>query len=106
MTDNLSWYRRMRGSRDVASCMQVGKALQSYLDGHVDDLTAGRVARHLELCRRCGMKAETYTQIKASLARRGTPIDPEAVSRLRAFGEQLVAKGGEPGSEPDPPDQA
>jgi anti-sigma factor RsiW len=93
MTTQLSWYRRMRGGQDVASCLQVGRALQSYLDGHVDHLTADRVSRHLELCRRCGMKAETYREIKASLARRQAPVDPDALARLRAFGEQLAERG-------------
>ena len=93
MTAQLSWYRRMRGGPEVASCLQVGRTLQSYLDRHVDDLTAERVSRHLELCRRCGMKAETYLEIKASLARRRAPVDPDAVARLRAFGAQLVNDG-------------
>jgi anti-sigma factor RsiW len=99
MTGQLSWYRRMRGGPDLASCMEVGRALQSYLDGHVDDLTAQRVTRHLELCRRCGMKAETYADIKASLARRGPAVDPEAVARLRAFGDELLERDSGPDSE-------
>jgi anti-sigma factor RsiW len=66
--------------------------LQSYLDGQVDEVTARRVARHLEVCRRCGLEVETYTRIKESLARRGG-VDPEAVERLRAFGAQLVESG-------------
>ena len=103
MTGPLSWYRRMRGGPDLASCMQVGRALQSYLDGHVDDLTEQRVTWHLELCRRCGMKAETYTEIKASLARRGPAVDPESVARLRAFGDQLLERGL--GAESEGPEQ-
>lgn len=103
--ENLSWYRRMVGSPDVASCMQVGRQLQSYLDGHVDDLAAARVARHLELCRRCGMKAELYRQIKDSLARRGTAVDPDAVARLRAFGEELIERG-DPGDDRPSPEPA
>ena len=93
MTAQLSWYRRIMGGPDVASCMQVGRELQSFLDGRVEGLTADRIERHLERCRRCGMKADTYREIKASLARRQSPVDPDAVARLRAFGEQLVAHG-------------
>lgn len=93
MTAQLSWYRRMFGGPDLASCMQVGRALQSYLDGEVEGITAERISHHLELCRRCGMRADTYRQIKASLARRQTPVDPNAVARLRAFGEHLVEQG-------------
>lgn len=99
MTEKLSWWRRMRPVSDVASCREVGRVLQSYLDGHVDELTARRVARHLEMCRRCGMEAETYAEIKRGLARRGGDVDPEAVARLRAFGARLVESSPE-----DPPE--
>ena len=97
MTRNLSLYRRMFGGPEMASCLEVGRRLQSYLDGHVDDLTATRLTRHLELCRRCGMKADTYRAIKKSLARRAEPVDPDAVARLRAFGEELLAADDDPG---------
>lgn len=94
MTMKQSWWRRMRGSKDEASCHEVARLLQSYLDGNVDEVTARRVARHLEVCRRCGLEAETYTRIKESLARRGG-VDPEAVERLRAFGARLAESGPE-----------
>ncbi|MGH9166152.1 MAG: anti-sigma factor family protein [Acidimicrobiales bacterium] len=68
----------------------MARVLQEFLDHEVDDLTGGRVARHLELCRRCGMEAAVYTDIKASLARRGAPVDPEVVRHLRHFSEQLA----------------
>ncbi len=99
MIDKQSWWRRHRAPADVASCREVGRVLQSYLDGHVDDLTARRVARHLEMCRRCGMEAQTYTEIKAALARRGPEVDPEAVRRLRTFGAELLER--EPDDDPD-----
>jgi len=89
VSERMPWWRRVRGNREVASCMEVGRVLQAYLDGHVDELTARRVGRHLEMCRRCGLEAETYTQIKTALARRGD-VDPEAVARLRAFGQSLM----------------
>jgi anti-sigma factor RsiW len=74
-------------------CMQVARRLQRYLDGDDDDLTARRIRRHLEDCRRCGMKAATYTEIKASLGRRSKDVPDDAVIRLRAFGERLVREG-------------
>ena len=83
-------WRAMRGSREVASCRQVAKALQSYLDGALDAASARRVARHLEMCRRCGLEAETYAAIKAALARDGRDVDPDAVARLREFGARLA----------------
>jgi anti-sigma factor RsiW len=92
MTGKLSWWRRARPGRDAATCREVGRVLQSYLDGQVDELTARRVARHLEMCRRCGMEASTYTEIKRSLARHGAAVDPEVVGRLRDFGTQLIER--------------
>ena len=73
--------------------MQVARVLQSYLDGQVDDLTARRVSRHLEHCRRCGLKAETYDAIKDAIARRARDVDPDALERLREFGQRLAEEG-------------
>ena len=88
----LSMWQRMWGSPDVASCREVGRLLQSYLDGRLDDRAARRVARHLDLCRRCGMVATTYAEIKAALSRRDTAeLDAATVARLRAFGSALAA---------------
>ncbi|MFF4544013.1 anti-sigma factor family protein [Streptomyces sp. NPDC001435] len=76
--------------------MQVARVLQAYLDGETDEVTARRVAAHLEDCRRCGLEAETYQKIKSALSRRAVP-EPEAVERLRGFAEGLVRHdtGGE-----------
>ena len=90
MSKNLSLWRRMRGSADMASCREVGLGLQAYLDGHTDELTARRIAHHLERCRRCGMEAETYTAIKSALGRQRQALDPAAVARLRDFGAHLA----------------
>lgn len=90
MTDQLAWWQAMVGTKGVASCRQVGRLLQSYLDGEVDDLTARRVARHLELCRRCGLEASAYAEIKKALARRCPPVPGDAHERLRRLAEQLM----------------
>ncbi len=90
MNGRLSWWRSMAGTKDMASCMQVARQLHAYLDGEIDDVTARRIARHLELCRRCGLEASTYTEIKSALVRRGEPVPDEALERLRRFGEDLV----------------
>ncbi|WP_234353225.1 anti-sigma factor family protein [Streptomyces ardesiacus] len=76
--------------------MQVARVLQAYLDGEADEVTARRVAAHLEDCRRCGLEAETYQKIKSALSRRAVP-EPEAVERLRGFAEGLLRhdRGGE-----------
>lgn len=71
-------------------CKEVGKILQSYLDGELDELWARRVTRHLEDCRRCGMAEETYAEVKQSLRRFAGPLPEDSLHRLRAFGEQLA----------------
>ena len=86
----MSLFRR-RPDRPI-NCHQVGRRLQRYLDGELDELTARRIMRHLEDCRRCGLEAAAYTAIKASLSRRGGVPD-EAVARLREFGERLLREG-------------
>ncbi len=75
---------------DVASCMQVLRRLDAYLDGQLEDRTmARRIAAHLDVCERCGMKAETITALKSALRRLGPRSDPRAVARLRAFARSL-----------------
>lgn len=87
-----AWMRRRRAGQE-ATCAEVARILQSYLDGHVDDLTARRVRRHLERCRRCGLEAETYEAVKEALARRGHDVDAQSLERLRAFGQRLADEG-------------
>jgi anti-sigma factor RsiW len=71
-------------------CMATMRVLQTYLDGALDDVAARRVAEHLEDCRRCGLEAEVYQEIKTALGEHDQPLDPRAVERLRHFGEQLA----------------
>ena len=70
----MSWWRR---SRRVAagplSCAEVAEVMQQYLDDESDDVTAGRVAAHLDDCERCGVEPDVYRDIKAALARRPAP---------------------------------
>lgn len=80
-------------TRRRLTCPEVGRLLQRYLDGEIDELKAQRIARHLEDCRRCGMQAETYTAIKQSLQEHRPSVPADAIDRLRAFGEQLAAEG-------------
>lgn len=76
----------------MSECYRVAKALQAYLDGEVDDMTADMVSTHLETCRRCGLEANTYRAIKAAtLAAESEPdpMDVDAVTRLRRFADGL-----------------
>ena len=87
--------RRVLPNKEMASCMQVMRVLQSYLDGQADEVTARRVSKHLEACRRCGLEAATYREIKAALARRAAPLDGASLERLRTFGSSLARTGPE-----------
>lgn len=86
------WLRRRVAMRGM-TCEEVAQSLQSYLDGQVDDLTARRVHDHLEMCRRCGLEAETYLAIKDAVARRDAPVDPDLLDRLQQFGQRLAEEG-------------
>jgi anti-sigma factor RsiW len=78
-------------------CMATMRVLQSYLDGVLDEVSAQRVAAHLEDCRRCGLEADVYQEIKAALGARERTVDPRTIERLRRFGEQLALRDPLPG---------
>lgn len=71
-------------------CHEVGELLQHFLDGELDASRAARIAEHLDDCRRCGLEAEAYEQIKASLAARRPDVPAESLERLREFGRRLA----------------
>jgi hypothetical protein len=73
-------------------CPEVGRLLQRFLDGELDEMKARRIARHLEDCRRCGLKAETYSAIKTSLRQRRPDVPGDAIEYLRGFAQDLVAE--------------
>ena len=77
--------------RGGASCMQVARQLQSYLDGELDEHARSRVAGHLEACRRCGLDADVYREIKAALAHRSSTLPDAPVERLREFAAHIAA---------------
>ncbi|MBW3562582.1 MAG: zf-HC2 domain-containing protein [Actinobacteria bacterium] len=64
--------------------------MQHYLDGELDRSTARKVASHLDDCRRCGLEAETYEELKRRLSRFSGQVEPEAVERLREFVDELT----------------
>lgn len=84
---------RFRRRRPAVDCREVGRVLQSYLDGEVEDDFAAKIGDHLEMCRDCGLEAETYQRIKLSLGARLPEVDDEAIARLREFGEGLTRHG-------------
>jgi len=75
---------------EMAGCFRTSRMLQRYLDGEADDLTAARVAEHLEECRRCGLQARTYQAIKQALRSGSHEVDDLALRRLRVFSRSLA----------------
>ncbi|WP_298387782.1 anti-sigma factor [Ferrimicrobium sp.] len=74
-------------------CFATMRVLQDYLDGALDDARADQVARHLDDCRRCGLEAEVYQEIKTALSKQEMLLDPQTVQRLRNFSDQLIREG-------------
>lgn len=75
-------WRRRRSDRPA--CRQVLRILQAYLDGELDADGAALVSAHLaEDCHRCGLEAEAYRAIKATLANQASNPDPATLERLR-----------------------
>lgn len=81
----------LQGMRDRVECMRVKPLLQAYLDGELGEDGARRVSRHLDACRRCGLAAATFRDIKGAVSRLGDEPDREAVQRLRRFAQGLTA---------------
>ena len=83
--------RRFRARQRRLNCHAVGKLLQVYLDAEVPDAAALLVAEHLNDCRRCGLEADAYRALVASLARFSAPADQKRLERLRSFADELAA---------------
>jgi anti-sigma factor RsiW len=83
-----------RFKKQPMGCEEVGRLLQQYLDGHLDQGRSPKLAAHLEDCRRCGLEAETYTRIKNSLGNQQLAVQDDALARLRSFGEGLTGQDG------------
>ncbi|MDZ7675322.1 MAG: zf-HC2 domain-containing protein [Acidimicrobiales bacterium] len=87
----MNLFRRGAVADRPLSCHQVGKILQSFLDAELDEITTDKVAEHLEDCRRCGMAADVYLEIKASLGRDAPAVPEESLPRLEEFARRLTA---------------
>lgn len=78
--------------RNALSCRKVGKLLQTYLDGELDDVRGARIAEHLDTCLRCGLDARTYRWLAAHLSGLAPRDDQYQLDRLRAFADGLVQR--------------
>jgi hypothetical protein len=81
----------MRLSRKAGiSCAEVHELVQSELDGELPEgPKRDRLIAHLERCRPCGVEAEVYERIKASLA-----AEPPSgsIARLTEFALAIPAR--------------
>ena len=83
----LDMFRRKGGAR----CIEVGRQIQAYLDGGLDQASAAKVSGHLGACRRCGLTAEDYRRLKSALAEATGPLPTEPLQRLRSLAAGLAA---------------
>lgn len=68
--------------------------LQTFVDGELDRTQCDAVQAHLDACRRCGLEADTYRELKGALDRCRNGVRPELLARLRRFAAQLSASSG------------
>lgn len=97
----MSPLRRRTANARSMTCREVGKVLQRYLDGNIDEQAAHEIDKHLDECRRCGLESEVYREIKASLARRAPTLPETTLRRLRRFGEELLVDDRDDGGDTD-----
>lgn len=86
--DVLDMFRRKGDAR----CVEVGRHIQTYLDGNLDAASAAKVSSHLDACRRCGLTAADYRRLKSALAERSTPLPAESLQRLKALAADLASR--------------
>jgi anti-sigma factor RsiW len=86
----LNMFRRKGGAR----CIEIGRQIQTYLDGGLDPAAAAKVSSHLHACRRCGLTADDYRRLKVALAETSAPIPAETLQRLQALAAELASGVG------------
>ncbi len=93
MSSDISIWTKIFGNRDMTNCHKALRLVQAAIDGELDDATLARVNAHLAACRKCGMTADTYRAIKASIATRGnTQLDPAILAELTEFARNLTQR--------------
>lgn len=70
-------------------CRRVARVLQAFLDGELGPDQTDLVLDHLRHCRRCGMDAHVYAEIKRSLHALDSPRSPQAIHRLSTYAADL-----------------
>lgn len=85
--DILDMFRRKGGAR----CIEIGRLIQSYLDGELDAASTAKVSQHLQACRRCGLTADDYRSLKVALAQTLMPLPTEPLARLQSLATRLTS---------------
>ena len=78
------------GNDEMTSCRGAMKHLQAAIDGELEPELQAQVIAHLEACLSCGMHAQTYRDIKASILRsQRVELDSAVIADLENFARQL-----------------
>lgn len=72
------------------NCREVGRRLQSYLDGELDGDRMEQIKAHLDYCVECGLELDVFTAIKTDLAQLPVPAESDALQRLREFSTRVA----------------
>jgi predicted anti-sigma-YlaC factor YlaD len=83
--------------REVVNCLEAMAALQAYVDREVDEATANRLDRHLEACRRCGLRVAVYREIKRALHDE-VAVAEDSLRRLEEFTRGFADGDGSSGA--------
>jgi len=75
------------------SCQQVEAVLQQYLDKELEASEVPKVLKHLEACKDCGLEAEMYSDIKASLHAHQQAPTADSMDRIQALAQELATSG-------------
>lgn len=71
------------------NCREVARRLQSYLDGELDGDRMDQIRAHLDSCVDCGLEYEVFAAIKTDIHALSTPVESDALARLREFSARI-----------------
>ena len=72
------------------NCREVGRRLQSYLDGELDGDRMEKIKAHLDDCVHCGLELDVFAAIKTDLSMLAVPAESDALKRLREFSTRVA----------------
>lgn len=92
MSKGITWRQTLLGDATMTSCAKAMKLMQPLMDGELTGPDRDRVVEHLRHCVDCGLKYETYLEIKQSVQRQGAVrLDSATVAELNEFARNLVS---------------